>query len=448
MLVFNEGVPRAGKSYDAVKTHILPALQKRRRVFARLNGLDVEAIAKYLKMPVQEVGDLLELIDTKDVKQRFTCYQDETGKWCIPDEFKDALVVIDEVHEFYVNQRQPLHDSIENFWALLGQNGGDAVIMTQWINRVHQAIRARIERKNTFQKLTAVGMKNKYRVTYYHATSPGKFERVGGKTEKYDKAIYPLYHGYAPGSENTEVYDEGGTNVWLAMLPRALAAVVAAAVGVWAFLGFFFGGGGDEATDQQSVLATEGVHSFDLDGNYVQTETAAGVVNVAHAVTAPAPPDPFTGLTPEQRFVAELADRGRVRLAARAEIEGRVRGWVEWVDDSGNTLESLDVDAVTELGYSVSWTKFGVKLQAGDHVIIATAWPRVVNVRDTEHRLYRLDGTGNAGGAGFASVASDPGAAAGAGVTVGYAPGQRGDVFPRSPGYPVNSYSPVPTTTL
>ena len=42
MLVFNEGVPRAGKSYDAVKNHILPTLKKGRRVFARLNGLHHE----------------------------------------------------------------------------------------------------------------------------------------------------------------------------------------------------------------------------------------------------------------------------------------------------------------------------------------------------------------------------------------------------------------------
>ncbi|MCF3529961.1 hypothetical protein GUR46_13775 [Stenotrophomonas maltophilia] len=39
------------------------------------------------------------------------------------------------------------------------------------------------------QKLTAVGMKNRYRVTFFHTTSPGKYERVGGKTEKYDPAI-------------------------------------------------------------------------------------------------------------------------------------------------------------------------------------------------------------------------------------------------------------------
>ncbi|CAQ45969.1 putative phage-related protein, similar to zonula occudens toxin [Stenotrophomonas maltophilia K279a] len=32
-------------------------------------------------------------------------------------------------------------------------------------------------------------MKNRYRVTFFHTTSPGKYERVGGKTEKYDPAI-------------------------------------------------------------------------------------------------------------------------------------------------------------------------------------------------------------------------------------------------------------------
>lgn len=256
MLVFNEGVPRAGKSYDAVKNHILPTLKKRRRVFARLNGLDHKKIASYLGMPLSEVQDLLVLVDTKEVKTLFTCVQDDTGKWCIPDEFKDALVVIDEVHEFYVNERLPLPGPIENFWALLGQNGGDAVIMTQWINRVHQAIRARIERKNVFQKLTAVGFKNKYRVTYFHTTSPGKYEQVGGKTEKYDPAIYPLYHGYAPGSENTEVYEEGATNVWRAMLPRAIMFGIAGLIGAYFFLSFFFDFGKDKDAEASTAVAS------------------------------------------------------------------------------------------------------------------------------------------------------------------------------------------------
>lgn len=214
MLVFNEGVPRAGKRYDAVKSHIQPTLKKRRWVFARLNGLHHQRIEDYLGMPVEEVEQLLALVDTKDVKTMFACVKHcETGQWCNPDAFKDSLVVIDEVHEFYVSERQPIPDAVENSWALLGQNSGDAAIMTQWINRVHQAVRARIERKNVFQKLTAVGLKKRYRVTYWHTTSRGKYERVGGNTEEYNVKFYLLYHGYAVHADNAEVYDEGSPNV-------------------------------------------------------------------------------------------------------------------------------------------------------------------------------------------------------------------------------------------
>ena len=438
MLVFNEGVPRAGKSYDAVKNHILPTLKKRRPVFARLNGLDHAKIAAYLRMPEDEVRGLLHLVDTKEVRRFFCCFQDDTGKWCIPDKFKDALVVIDEVHEFYVSERQPLPGEIENFWALLGQNGGDAVIMTQWINRVHQAIRARIERKNVFQKLTALGFKNKYRVTYFHTTSPGKYERVGGKTEKYDPAIYPLYHGYAPGAENTEVYEEGGTNVWLAMAPRAALFLVAACVGAYFFVGFFFGGKGE--SEKPAAAGTEQTQVFDVDGNYLRTEGAPVAQAVAGAVKGD--DDEFKDLTPEQRFVAELKDRGRVRLQARAEIGGRVRGWVEWVGDSGETVELLEVAALEDLGFVATWASYGVRLSAGDHVIIATQWPREVHIRDTEQRLYNLS---RDGGGTIASGASE-GDADVAGAVITYAPGSRGDVFPRNPLRRVETFTPHTST--
>lgn len=52
-----------------------------------------------------------------------------------------------------------------------------------------------------------------------------------------------------------------------------------------------------------------------------------------------AKPDPYVELTPDQRYVAELKDLGRVKLAARAEIGGRVLGWLEWIDDSGESVE-------------------------------------------------------------------------------------------------------------
>lgn len=125
--------------------------------------------------------------------------------------------------------------------------------------------------------------------------------------------------------------------------------------------------------------------------------------------------DEFADLTPDQRFVVKLQDLGRVRLAARAEVGGRVRGWVEWVNDSGETVEQIEVAAIEALGY-------------------------------TSHTLYNLSGSGSA--SGLASGASEGGDAGRAGGTVDYAPGQRPDVFPRSPGYAPGTTYTGPVSSL
>lgn len=421
MWVFNEGVPRSGKSYDCVKHHILPALKRGRRVFARLNGLEdpqrQQAIADYLKVPLERVHELLHTVNTKDVVATFQCYRDEeTGEWRIAEKFKDALVVIDEVHEFYVQERKPLAPEVESFFALFGQNGGDGVILTQWFNRVHSAVKARIEKKNSFQKLSAVGMEGKYVVTYYQTVAAGKFEKIGSATKTYDKDIFPLYRGYADGADNVEVYKEGGTNVWKAL---ALKGVVYGGLGVAGLLMFimFFTGNAELVEDgskstEQSV-ASEPVEVYDVQGKYVRTEGGSATqgqggpaAKVVEAI------DPYKDLTAGQRYVAELADKGRVRLAARATINDRELAVVEWVDSSGNTVESLDLDQLRELGMTVTGKRFGIELVAGDKTIIATPWPRVMPVRQADPQLYNTSTAGlTPGTAALATVGSEGGGA-------------------------------------
>lgn len=410
MLVFNEGVPRAGKSYDAVKSHILPALKKRRRVFARLNGLVHEKIAAHLKMDAGEVQELLTCVDTKDVVTMFACTQDDTGKWCIPDQFKDALVVIDEVHEFYVNERKPLAPAVENFWALLGQNGGDAVIMTQWINRLHSAVKARIERKNTFQKLTAVGAKSRYRVTLYHTTSPGKFEKVGGQTLKYDPAIFPLYDGYAPGAENTEVYEEGSKTVWAAMIVKGVIFLTLGGIGAYYMFDFF--AAPDADAKAESPVPQQ------ADGGYAREQVAAMRQGAQEAVPA-ALADPYADLTGEQRYVADINGKARIRLAMLAQVGSEERAWVQWIsNDGGEVIEQLDMGQLRALGYAVTVEPYGLRLSAGKHVMVATAWPYTAPIRERDARLYNLSGDG--AGAGPVSAANGGGAGGGAyGSSVG-----------------------------
>ncbi|MGS1079139.1 zonular occludens toxin domain-containing protein [Pseudoxanthomonas beigongshangi] len=413
MWVFNEGVPRAGKSYDCVKHHILPALKRGRPVFARLNGLKHDAIADYLKLPRERVRELLHQVETKDVYSTFQCYRDEeSGQWRIPEQFKDALVVIDEVHEFYVQERKPLPPEVENFFALLGQNGGDGVILTQWLNRVHSAIKARLEKKNSFQKLSAVGMEGKYVVTYYQTVAAGKFEKIGSATKSYDKDIFPLYDGYAPGADNIEVYKEGGTNVWAAMAVKAVLFGGAGLAGFVALAMFFTGKMSlidkPEKPAKAAVAVAEPVEVYDVQGNYVGTEGGTAGQGAAGKVKEVV--DPYKDLLPGQRYVAELADKGRVRLAARATINDRELAVVEWVDSSGNTIESLDLTQLRELGFAVTGKAFGFELVAGNHTIIATPWPRVVQVRDSDATLYNTSKAGlMPGTAALATVGSEGG---------------------------------------
>lgn len=437
MLVFNEGVPRAGKSFDAVKSHILPALAKGRRVFARLNGLRHDKIAAHLGIAESDVRALLVTVDTKDVKAFFTCLRDEdSGAWCIPDEFKDALIVIDEVHEFYVNERKPLAPEVENFWALLGQNGGDAVILTQWINRLHSAVKARIEKKNSFQKLSAVGMKGHYRVTYFQTVSAGKFEKIGGATLKYDPKIFPLYDGYAPGADNVEVYEEGSKSVWAAMAFRAVIFLVVGGVGLFFLVSFFSKGkkpdGAAVAPVAKHAAAGEGVQVFDVDGNFVRSEGVS-------AVPVP-PPDPLADLKPEQRYVVELREKGRIRLAAVAQVGTRTRAWVQWIDTGNNVVEQLEADQLEALGFDVSVERYGMRIASGEHVLVATAWPYVPPQREADPRLYNLSPSG--GTAGFASGASEAGGAAAPGAVIGRVDRAQGS-FPENEPYKSESYGTI-----
>lgn len=399
MLVFNEGVPRAGKSYDAVKNHILPALQNGRRVYARLNGLDHAAIAAYLKLPESRVRELLVHVETDAVKTMFRCDLAGGGRWVIPDALKNALIVIDEVHEFYVAGRQPLPPHEENFFALIGQNGGDVVIMTQWIKRVHPAVRARIERKNVFQKLTAVGKETKYRVTYYQTIAPDKYEKIGGSTEEYDPEIFPLYAGYAAGATNTTVYKSGGKTVWAMLLPKAVMFGIPAVVGA-GFILWFFSQGGSALVDEgkQSLGTPAGVAVGQVWQPSSPTETPGqrGPAETWEQKQKREQAERLADLKPEQRYVMQLSERGRLRLAGKMGVGESVRVIVEWIDTEGRAVERLTGAALEALGVVVVPTDYGVLLQAGTESAVATGWPLTMVVRESESRLYRLDDTAGA----------------------------------------------------
>lgn len=401
MLVFNEGVPRSGKSYDAVKNHILPAIKAKRRVYARLNGLNHERIAAYLQMSLDEVKGLLTLVSTAETIEFFKAVKNEAGDWVLEEKFHNALNVIDEVHQFYVGgSRNALPPEQEEFFAMHGHVGADILVLSQFYKRVHTAIRYRVERKNVFQKLSAFGKKGEkmYRQTFQQTVQPDKYETVNGETRTYDTDIFPLYHGIVGGVDGEveqEVYAAGRSSVWKKLLLPAAIVIPAAVFGAVYLLNFFSGGGKSLVKTTAPIQAS---YSAQVTPQVWQEKDVPETTRV-ETVKAPPPPTPqmvlaemVKDMTPEQAYIWKMSSTARIRFAGVWEVNGLRNGLIEWVDSSGVVVERLTFKGIEGMGVSVSVEPFGVRLGAAFKMLIATAWPRNLPEREETPRLYNTSG--------------------------------------------------------
>lgn len=369
MIVLNEGLPGAGKSYDAVATHIVPAIKAGRTVFARLNGLNIERIAEYVGQSPASVATMLHLVEAEDVHKladRVT---------------QDALVVIDECHEFYVASREPLPAEQEAFFAKHRHLGLDIILISQFYKRVHSAVRARIERKNLYTKLTALGLKNRYSVTFMAAVSPDKFEKVNVERRRYDPAIFALYQSVVAGTENMDVYDGGGKKVWEGKLGYlTVLMVIAVIAGVWWLIGFFTG---------DAKFGKEKVSPAQVERSAAATRTGA----LATADKAPILPAKPKREAPIQ-YILDLLYQARPRVGGSAiNADGKTFGIVEFVDDGGRVLDRLSFASLRELGWVVEIRGYGVDVTSGEDRWVATAWPRDFGGQYTDRDVQRIQAT-------------------------------------------------------
>ncbi|KRC33936.1 MULTISPECIES: zonular occludens toxin domain-containing protein [unclassified Lysobacter] len=371
MLICNEGPPRAGKSYDAVKTHILPAIKGGRHVYARLNGLDHEKIAVYLQLPETRVRELLTLVGPDEVVPLFTAFGDDPPKFNVKP---DSLIVIDEVHEFYVSGRQALAKEQEAFFAKHGHIGLDIVVMTQALGRLHSSIRQRIERKSVFTKLNALGREDRYAVRFYSVgDTMGKFEKISSETHDYDAEVYPLYKGFQAEAKNTGAYTAGSKTVWQVIKMPAIGMAVLVVLAIGGIWSFFAGNGtivGEEDPNapEYAVPAKTDDEPVTTPGHaprrVSQSNGTAGVQDRPKV-------DEFAKYPAGVRMLLEMAKSARPRYAGTI---GQ-RHILEWRTPQGQALERLTSDQLRALGWNVTREPYGVLATFQDRSLIFTAWP-------------------------------------------------------------------------
>jgi len=359
MIIFHEGLPGAGKSYEAVVHQIIPALKKGRKVFAYIEGLNHEKIAECCGITVGRCRDLLIPLARDQVP---TVYEHVEN---------DALVVLDELQNFWPTGRQKLSDEMTQFVTEHRHRGLDILAMGQDLRDCHNLWKRRISQKVVFVKLDAVGMGKRYRWTVQKATTGEKFQNIRSGVRKYEPEFFGTYASHTDDTDNTDDFHDARANIFKTPLFKYVipGAVIAVIFGINYLVGFF-------NPDPEPVAQPEQVQTRPdrLPAQKPHSETAR--------VPAKAPTqEPEKEKEPEPLdYVDEMAQKTRFRLAGIIESpDGEFWGRVDALDNSMRVKERFTVRDLRALGWTVEKYEYGllIRKSGDDRTVkyVVRPWP-------------------------------------------------------------------------
>ena len=379
MIIFHEGMPRSGKSYAALVDHIIPALKSGRTVYARLDGLNYEQIAELSDIDEVWCHELLLPLSEDDIPKLDQISLE-----------KDALVVIDELQNYFPAHRQPLNQGMTIFVAEHGHHGLDVLCMGQVLKDCHKTWIQRTNRKIQFVKKDMLGKPDEYKWTMYtgslDARGNVKFTEVTKGDGTYDPKYFGCYASHTPGTANKGTYVDERANIWRSPIFRKwlpmFGILVLAAI---AYLVYLFNGGLSKSVDAPKVAKTPPgpapVTVTETITSNVGTPVEATrtlvdgkeVKPVTTAVKQESKTDPFE--VPD--LLTDLAKDNRIRLGGVIRTATRTRVIIEFRDASQRVVERVTDDELSVLGWNVMTnnTNNVAVLYRPDRRMVATAWP-------------------------------------------------------------------------
>ncbi|MDD4979601.1 MAG: zonular occludens toxin domain-containing protein [Gallionella sp.] len=363
---FHEGLPRSGKTYEAVVKFLLPFILQGRYVVTNIKGINCEKIAEITGVPVQEVELLVIIVPWEKSK--------EIWKYAKTD----CLILFDEVQDFFPATRDRLEAEITELITQHGHRGIDIVLMGQALADVHALWRRRVDKKIYFVQKDAVGKPLEYSWQLYKQTSPDKFAQVNSGKGKYEAKYFGTYKSHDEDTKNKETYEDVRANVWnrpaLKYGIPAFAFVFFVAVG---FLWNLFHPVEVVKSAEANSMETQQVRPAKI---IVQTVAQSAVVAVpetgaaqssvvsAPAITqAPAPADYFQ----------DLLKDNRPRLASYIYSETKkIIGRIDFYKADGeHRTESLTFEDLRNLEYEIELVNEAVRVKKNGTTVLVTSWP-------------------------------------------------------------------------
>ncbi|MBL4610917.1 MAG: zonular occludens toxin [Gammaproteobacteria bacterium] len=187
------GRPRSGKSYEAVRYHIIPALVSGRMVVTNI-PLDIDKLAQIYG---DSIRDLIVI-----VKANFTDYG-SVRPFSVPQDFEKydwrndqgvgPLFVVDEAHLSLGRDCKP---QVREYASMHGHYGHDIILVSQSPQKIHKDIKDMVEVSWRCVKMSVYGDDDKYIKKTYHGVTTRNSDSIHEEERFYDKQFFPFYQSH------------------------------------------------------------------------------------------------------------------------------------------------------------------------------------------------------------------------------------------------------------
>ena len=361
MIIFHEGLPRSGKSYEAL-IQIIAWLKEGAKVYTNIAGINYKKISELSGLPENICRTQLICISNDDVQKIWETIP-------LPDDDgnggeKDLRIVIDEIQDFFPTDRQKPRKELSTWVSSHGHAGWHILALGQDSRDVHNIFRRRIQRKIVFTKMTAVGAQNRYKWEAYEATRPEKFQSIGSGTKKYDKKYFGAYKSHVEGTINTGAQMDDRAIIWKrpAFKYGIPAFIIVIFFAVSTVVDFFtpkeavaasVDNGIVKTIDQSSVNKSDNVR---VKTSQIRKPKSSTVVKKEKKKEKPEPID----------YVDDLANNYKFRLAGFIKTDTKYIASIEVLDKTFHMKERFSIDDLKEMGWKVEIYNYGLVIQKTD----------------------------------------------------------------------------------
>ena len=378
MIFGNEGLPRSGKSLDAMQ-HIVDSLLAGRTVVTNIHGLSYEALSEYCAIPLPTVQRLLTCIvppKEMDEEKKVSYVKGEFLK----RQVNDSLWIWDEINQFWPPERQPLPADWAKFITEHGHLGIDILIMGQDLSELHTTWRKRLQRYTRFTKLDMMGKDDHFHWRSLTNIGKNKFRATAEGKKPYKKEFFPLYKSHRDETTNKDNYKDKRFGVF--QTKHKVWAVIFFAVlalAVWNVAGFF--------TPPEQPKKDDTAAQVDTSSSTTPPAQAAAVAPQATQTAAHTTTETTTDTTIDTAkrepidYLDKYAQQYELRLGAildRADPQPGQASFefvLDFVDTGYRLKERMRRIDVASLGWSIERHPYGIRIAKGDVSYVARPWP-------------------------------------------------------------------------